>query len=85
MRSFVSTKSSTAKSFPVALVLLFHNSIVAVVAVAINEYTTCLQPNSGNGANVLPETNVAVPPAICTPISACDVGPVTKLETDLIQ
>ena len=58
---------------------------MAVVAVAVKEYTTCLHPNAGNGANVVPATNVALPPVSAMLMSACDAGPVTKVETDLIQ
>ena len=47
------SKSSTAKSFPMVLVLLVNNRIRTLVAFAVKEKETFCQPEAGRGTCVL--------------------------------
>ena len=82
----VISKSSKAKSFPNALVLMSHKRINIAVAVALNEYCTCFQPSIGRGATELSVVGLKVSaPTKKTPILARVASFVTSGETDFIQ
>ena len=67
----VTEKSSTAKSFPTALVLLLKSFILAQAELAMKVITTCCQPEAVGGAVGLPETRVTeLALRISTPITA---------------